>query len=300
MCILPSPAVGQPFGEAYAQAAEYADCAPVWGRPSSFYELADEMSGSWGQTFVGGYIRGNGMFPLVHLSFIDTGVTLKAPPDMEDVTLSDVEWRDAYKQAALDVVWAARPAYLSLGNEVNRWYEKYGASENDPNGFQHYVSLYEEIYDAVKELSPETNVFCGFSRELVSELREADLEVLSMFDANRLDLLVFTSYPYAVESINRPEDIPDDYYSSALDFMPGKLLGFSELGWPSMGEFGGEQGQSDFIQDVSGRLTIDRGVDLHLLGWAWLHDLDDNDYIGLIKVDGTEKLAYQTWINVSD
>jgi hypothetical protein len=77
---------------------------------------------------------------------------------------------------------------------VNRWYEKYGVGENNPNGFQHYVNLYEEIYDAIKKLSPETKVFCTFAREIISENREADLSVLPMFKPEKMDLLVFTSY----------------------------------------------------------------------------------------------------------
>lgn len=36
-------------------------------------------------------------------------------------------------------------------------------------------------------------------------------------------------------------------------------------------------------------------MNLHLLGWAWLHDVDENDHIGLIKRDRTEKLAYEAW-----
>jgi len=114
-----------------------------------------------------------------------------------------------------------------------------------------------------------------------------------------MDLLVFTSYPYAVHGINRPSDIPDNYYSEALRYMPGKPFGFSELGWPSMDAFGGEQAQADFIVQVVGRLTRERGINLHLLGWAWLHDLNENDCIGLIKRNGEEKPAYTAWKNIS-
>ncbi len=193
---------------------------------------------------------------------------------------------------------ASRPLYLSVGNEVNRWYEKYGLEGG--NGFSQYVSLYEEVYDAVKWLSPETRVFCTFAREIVSENREADLEALSLFDPEKMDLLVFTSYPHSVQGINTPEDIPDDYYSRALEYMPGKPLGFSELGWPSIETFGGEQGQADFIEQVAGRLTIDQGADLHLMSWCWLHDLSDADHTGLIERDGTKKLGYQAWANLSN
>ena len=90
--------------------------------------------------------------------------------------MSDEEWRLQYKRAVIESVEAAKPAYLSVGNEVNRWYEKYGYEED--NGFKHWVSLYEEIYNEVKTLSPETKVFCTFSREIVSENREADMNVL--------------------------------------------------------------------------------------------------------------------------
>ncbi len=299
MGVLPIPADGQSFEEVYSQAAQYSEFSPVWGRPSPFYNLAEDLSGGWGQAFIGKNIHGNGMFPIIHVSFIGWNVTLVTPPDMENATLSDPKWRAAYKQAVLDVVKSSRPLYLSIGNEVNRWYEKYGVGEDDPNGFQHYVSLYEEIYDEVKELSPETKVFCTFAREILPETREANLEVLSMFDSEKMDLLVFTSYPFAVRGINRPSDIPDDYYSRALSYFPDKPFGFSELGWPSMDAFGGEQAQADFITQAAGRLTRDQGVKLHLFGWSWLHDLSENDSIGLIKRDGTEKLAYRVWKNLS-
>jgi hypothetical protein len=299
MGILPVPGDGQSFEEAYFQAARYCEFTPVWGRPSPFYSLAGDLSGSWGQVFLERNIRGNGMFPLIHVSFIGPNLTLVTPPNMENATLSSSAWREAYKQAVIDVVKSSRPLYLSIGNEVNRWYEKYGREENNPNGFQNFVSLYEEIYDAVKKLSPETKVFCTFAREIVSENREADLTFLSMFNPEKMDILVFTSYPYAVQGIKRPSDIPDDYYSRALSYLPGKPFGFSELGWPSIDFFGGEQAQADFIMQMAGRLTREQGIDLHLFGWAWLHDLNENDHIGLIKREGTEKLAYEAWKTLS-
>jgi hypothetical protein len=244
---------------------------------------------------ISGAMAGNGMFPLVHMSFIGAGMTLESPSDIPGATLGNPDWRKAYRDAALDIVRAIRPLYLSLGNEVNCWYEQYGAESSDPNGFQHYVSLYCEIYDAVNDLSPETKVFCTFAREIVSQNREADLSVLGMFDVEKMDLLVFTSYPYSVKGINRPEDIPNDYYARALTHMPGKPFGFTELGWPALEAFGGEEAQADFIVQSVNRLTREQGVDLHLLGWPWLSALDENDAMALLKRDGSPRLAYQTW-----
>jgi len=299
MGILPSPRSGQSFADAYEEAALYAEFAPVWGKPSPFYAMASDLSGSWGRTFVEEYIRGNSMFPLIQFSFFGPDISLVEPPGTNNASLSDFAWRSAYMAAVLDTVRAVKPLYISIGNEVNKWFEKYGAEPDDPNGFQHFVALYEEIYDAIKGLSNKTQVFCVFAREIVSEHREANLSVLTMFNASKLDLLAFTSYPYAVQGINRPADIPDDYYSRALVYMPGKRIGFTELAWSAHEAFGGEDGQANFLRDVVGRLTSDQGVELHLLGWAWLHDLDVNDTIGLISSSGTEKLAYSVWKELS-
>jgi len=296
------PAENQTFDEAYAQAAQYSEFVPIWGKPTPFYDLAKTLAGKWGELFVQKCVRSNNMFPLFNLSFLGKDMTLESPSDIPNATLSDPKWRAAYKQAAIDIVKTSRPLYLSLGNEVNRWYEKYGAKDGDPNGFQNYVSLYNEIYDAVKQISPQTKVYCIFAREIVKENREANLEVLKMFDPARMDLLVFTSYPTAVHrgmDISKPSDIPDDYYSRALKYMPGKPFGFSELGWQALPPFGGEQAQADFIMQAANRLTRDQGVKLELFGWAWLHGLDKNDPVGLIKKDGTETLGYQAWKKLS-
>jgi hypothetical protein len=152
MGLLPTPASSQPLESAYAEAARCSEFVPVWGRPTAFYDFASDLSGGWGETFVTALIRGNAMFPLVHISLIDAGLTLKRPPSMPQATLADSAWRAVYRQGALDIVRAIRPRYLSLGNEVNRWFELHGADSADPNGFQHFVSLHHETYDAVTEL----------------------------------------------------------------------------------------------------------------------------------------------------
>jgi len=102
---------------------------------------------------------------------------------------------------------------------------------------------------------------------------------------------------FAVE--NRPSDIPDDYYSAALPYMPGKPFRFSEYVWPSLEFFGGEQVQADFLPNVSSHITTEQGIDLHLFNYAWHHDLSESTSIGLIKSDGTEKLGYQAWKEIS-
>lgn len=295
MGVLPMPSDGQELEDAYALTSETCEIIPIWGKPSPYWEKTADLEGSWGDVFMDEFTRGNGMAPLLHFSFMGEGLTLASPPGTS-YSLSDLEWRLQYKRAIIESVEVANPAYLSLGNEVNRWFEKYGW-EGD-NGFQHWVSLYEEIYREVKELSPDTKVFCTFSREIVSENREADMSVLEYFDPDTLDLLVLTSYPHSLVGVNRPSDLPADYYSEVADMLPDKPLGFSEIMWPSMTEFGGEQAQADFIEMLGGSLT--EGVDVEFIMWPWLSDLGEGDYTGLFQRDGTQKLGYQAWVELSE
>jgi hypothetical protein len=303
MGVLPMPAEGQSLEAVYEEASDVSDFVPVWSSgigATGFWEYAESLAGWGGDTFVDNLIVGNGMFPIIHFSFLDRdpangSLILKTPSDYQDATLSDPTWREMYKRAVIEGLEATMPRYLSVGNEINRWYEQYGMEQDNPNGFQHFVSLYEEIYEAAKQISPETKIFCVFSREIVDENREADLNVLTLFNPYKLDILVLTTYPFAVSLINHPSDIPDDYYAKVVTYFPDKSLGFSELTWSSMEPFGGETGQGEFLKQLTSRLTIDQGIDLELVGWPWLHDLDVNDTTGLIKRDGTPKEAFEVW-----
>lgn len=100
MGVLPSTAQGQSLEDAYTKAAQYSEFVPVWGRPTPFYNLADDLGGGWGEIFVKQLIRNRGMFPIVHLSFFGEGVTLVTPPGMEEASLIDSGWRAEYKKAA--------------------------------------------------------------------------------------------------------------------------------------------------------------------------------------------------------
>ncbi len=296
--ILPVPADGESLDSAYLNVSSYSQFVPIWGRPSPFYNLSDDLSGPWGDTFVDDLVRGNGMFPLVHLNFYrEEGgqLVLDSPANISSPSLNDTAWRNAYKKAALDVLNTERPRYISIGNEVNRWFEEYGTTDQD-NGFNLYVSLYEEIYLELKEVSPDTQVFCTFSREMVSEGREANLSVLELFNPSRMDLLMFTTYPYALSSVSEPADLPDDYYLRAFDHIDDMMFGFSEIGWPSDPLFGGEQGQVDLIENITWRLTRDQGIALHMLGWAHLTDLPGGGQTGLRHRNGTDKLSLEAWM----
>jgi len=293
------------FEAAYARAAAHGDFVGTWvgDAGTGYWNLGSVLEGAWGQQFVEELTRNKGMFPIINLSFMDrdpaTGnLVLLSPPGEGYTGLADPAFREAYLQGAMEAVRASRPLYLSLGNEVNRWWEQYGSESGDPMGFQHFVSLYQEVYDAVKAISPDTRVFCVFAREVVAANREAALIPLEMFDPGRLDLLALTSYPFAVQGVNQSSDLPDDYYSRLVQRpgFQGKPVAFTELGWSTLEAFGGEEEQARFLEDVVGRLTTGQGLNLRLLGWFSLYDLpSDLHGTGLLDISGREKEAFAVW-----
>ncbi len=296
--VIPWPATGQDLVAAHVQVAQYAEFYSAHA-DAPFYDAPQVYQDSY-LAVIDNLIRGNGMFPIVTVNFFgktnEVGY-LVTPPDLPDATLSDPAWRQRYKEATLALVELARPRYLSIGNEVNFWYDQFGDSPEEPNGFHHYVTLYEELYDEVKAISPETEVFCVFERERVRDHAEADLGVLELFDPAKLDLLAFTSYPFAVQGINRASDIPDDYYTQIFDYVPEVPLSFTELAWPSLSAFDGEAGQVDFLTDMANRLTRDQGIDLELFSWLFLHDAPTVDPLdsGLLTTDDVARAVYGTW-----
>lgn len=296
--LLPNPESGGDIAKTYENVSSFTQMVPVWGRPSTFYNFSTDLSGGWGDIFVDQLIRDNGMFPLVHMSFHGPGMTIISPSHLPSATLNDPDWRALYIQSAKDIVNASRPKYFSLGNEVNRWFETHGMNALDHDGFQHYISLYNETYDAVKALSPETKVFCTFSREMVEDNKEADLSILEHFDPDRMDVLVFTSYPFAVGGINRVADMGNDYYRKAFLHFEDKPFGLSEVTWTSDPAFGGEEEQSLFVSELFSNLTDD--MEVEFLSWNWLHDLAPADKTGLKGLVGNERLAYSTWIDNSE
>jgi len=305
MGVIPWPATGQDLVESHAQAALYAEFSMAHGDGTTpFYDLPSLYEDTY-LAVIDDLMRANGMFPVISVNFFgkvnESGVLI-TPPDLPDATLDDPAWRERYESSVLAVVAMAKPRYISIGNEVNFWYDDFGESPESPNGFHHYVTLYEELYDAIKELSPETKVFCVFERERVRDHEEADLSVLELFDPDKLDVLAFTSYPFALAGVSRPEHLPDDYYSRVFDYISERPLSFTELAWPSLVEFGGEASQADFATDMAGRLTRDQGVELELFSWWFLHDATTVDPLdtGLLAADGTPRLAYAAWQTLSE
>jgi hypothetical protein len=208
--------------------------------------------------------------------------------------------RNAFVAYALYIVRNYEPEYLALGVEINM------LRSRNPQQFEHFVSLYNETYDAVKEARPGTKVFPTFQLEdlegNLGEPHPPDWEVLDAF-RGRLDLLAISTYPYLAD-IRTAEDLRPDYYSQLSDRFDGEILivesGYASAPVAAQRLVGNEADQDVFLQ----RLLNDAQA-FGFSGVIWRAALDPQYAgagaiavfrdIGLRKGDGSNKAAWTTW-----
>jgi hypothetical protein len=195
------------------------------------------------------------------------------------------------------------PPYFALGIEINRYYE------DDPTGFDAYVNLYAETYDAIKAISPQTLVFPIFQYEKMrsgvffsgDDQTQPEWDLLDKFNEH-VDLVAFTTYPFLLYAT--PAELPDDYYAEIKRHTTQKIA-FTEIGWPSAAlsvmpdsPFGGSPDeQSDFVRRFFS-LTSDLPLEMAL--WSFPHDVGPDfnaafTSISLRENNGTPKPALQVW-----
>ncbi len=223
------------------------------------------------------------------------------PEELRREGCADENVRAAFIVYAQYVALNYQPRYLALGVEINTHYEQ------NPEDFSHFVSLYAEAYDAVKELSPETLVFPTFQLEEMKGLLPVDADrkpqwhLIDRFEP-RLDLLAVSSYPGLV--FGDPSLIPDDYYAE-LASQTTHPVAIAETGYSSGEDAGGMSGGSEQEQAAFLRRVLGDAEELEapLLVWFVGQDpsftgdapMDVLQHIGLLRQDGTKKAAWSVW-----
>ena len=192
-----------------------------------------------------------------------------------------------------------QPAYLGIGNEVNRIYG------SKPADYAAFTQWFAQAAAAVKQASPNTKVFVIFQYEQLNGLygglfggknNEADTTWQLLDDFPTADLIAFTTYPYLI--YKDPADIPADYYTRAKDHT-AKATAFTEVGWPSGTEAPGYESSNDEQAAFVARFgTLVSPSNPAFVIWSFLYDQGTPkpfSSIGLIGRDGTAKPALQVW-----
>lgn len=231
----------------------------------------------------------------------DRGGLAALPEGRQGQTFGNADLRSAFVAEARYIALNYRPAFLSLGMEVNATYEK------DPEQYQHFLEAYRDAYFAVKNVSPETQVFVTFQFEaLVGVLpwekpHPPRWELLEAY-GEELDLFAITTYPSFAFSVARR--VPADYYRQIREHTELPIA-FAAVGYSSAPSRDGVNSstpaeQRRFLQ----RLVQDADeVKSPLLVWfigrdpsyltAPPYDLLAN--IGLRDANDRPKEAWPTW-----
>jgi len=224
------------------------------------------------------------------------------PPAIAHETFAGPSVRHALREQALMVVREGRPDFLSLGVEINGYYE------SQPEDFDNFVSLHKEIYDEVKRIAPETVVMPSFNLEAIQGLLRGvnpysdhgpQWFLIDKFEPS-LDAVAFSTLPFPV--FYRPIQIPADYIPQIQRYTSRPIV-LSEIGWTTSVQDGSdEQQQAEYVA-IMARQAL-RTPQLKVMAWTIFFDAGDGSifdsfpafkYLGLLTPEGQPKPAFTTW-----
>ncbi len=195
------------------------------------------------------------------------------------------EVREAFTNFALWITREFHPAYLGLASEINTY------ADAHPDDFVNYLSLYRQVYSAIKNESSETQVFVTFQWEDLNNLFAGAAEGRRPYHISwdqveafepELDLWAISSYPFV--AFQDGAQIPDDYYIPLLT-RTSKPLAVAEGGYTSepVGPFSGTpQGQVDYLTSIHDQI----GERLRFWVYLLLNDFNHDSYDRAMQQSG--------------
>jgi hypothetical protein len=227
----------------------------------------------------------------------------RLPDELMGNNFSDIRVREPIKQMAIQIALDIQPTYLSIGVEMNGYFE------SEPVDYENYVMLHKQTYDAIKSVAPSVQVIGSFNLESMQgffgELDEFSDHppqwfLIDMLEP-KLDAVAFSSLPFPL--FIAPVLIPDDYLPR-VELHTSRDILFTELGWPGDPESAAytPESQAEYIAVMARQLSGMPQVKLAV--WTSFYDPDlgspddlhpDFANLGLIRNDGEEKPGFDVW-----
>lgn len=196
---------------------------------------------------------------------------------------------------------AHQPAYVGLGNEVNK------LADDDPAAFEQVALLWAEALPVVRELAPDTKVFVTFQYEWLLGLRGGwfggaqvaeDWSSLERFPG--ADAVAFTTYPSLV--FDDPAALPADYYTRIATHTDLPVL-FTESGWTADADLpllpGSEPEQVAFI-DVFTAQAEELAAEVLVWSFVFGDQIPQQQFSGMTlrRADGSARPAWDRWLQI--
>ena len=211
--------------------------------------------------------------------------------------------RQSYLDGSVSFARQYQPPYFGMGVEIDTFYRA------EPGEFDLFADLFSEVYDAVKAVSPQTQVFTTFQYERLqglrgglfggtNDLKKSNWDLLAKFP--KADLIAFTTYPGLI--YKDPRDIPSDYYSRIKSHTE-KPVAFTEMGWFSgRGITGWESSEGEQARFIARFFELTEGLDPQLAIWLHLYQQAKTEPFGTMSLfgeDGQPKDAWDVWVKAS-
>ena len=183
-----------------------------------------------------------------------------APTDMP-ATFSDEDVRALYLDNVRTLA-EQQPKTIVLSPEVNIMYWINRAE------FDLFATLYQEAYDVVKEVSPQTDVGVSLHYTLYRGCEQFDL----LDDLGPRDFIGFTTYPIWLidkEIIGTVADYPPEWWTWMRWAYPQEKIVIAELGFPNSQESTPED-QAAFVSRLP---ELFEGVQPESVNWTLLSNV---------------------------
>jgi hypothetical protein len=204
--------------------------------------------------------------------------------------------RASYIASIQDLAAKYKPQYLGMGIEINI------LAEYSMGNFNDFVDLFNDAYDSIKSVSPNTQVFTIFELEHLKGLRgglfggkndpsQAQWDLLAQF--NKIDLIALSVYPGIIYST--PAEIPDNYISEVLEHTD-KPIAITESGWfreaPTGWSPSTEASQIEFINRM---FAILPDPEPKFIVWSFLYDQGTDPIFGMMGLLTSTQQTSAAW-----
>ena len=226
---------------------------------------------------------------------ISLSLDIRSLPDGYDFSNSQI--RQTYLDEVEGLVDEYPPDYFNLCMEMNA----YALDDATKSDYHNLVSLYEEAYDLVEYLSPNTVTYCSHSWELdLLHVLESPVSLLTDL-GNRLDAAGISTFPQ-LAGIEEPSEIPGIYFQDLPHYVSVPII--VECGFSDDSAYGSSEA---IARDFPPQLIRALGdLNLSLIQLVEMHDLPATGLdplfhqMGLRRLDGSAKPIYCGWQFIAD
>ena len=191
----------------------------------------------------------------------------------KDKSFDDPELIQAYNNFCTFMIEKFDPEYFAYGIEVNM------LGYHDPDAFEQYLVLVENVYGSLKESYPDLPVFLTIQLEtFINHYGDQEAIVRSLLPFT--DYIAISSYPFG--NFSDPADIPEDWFSRLYDMSPEKPVAIAETAYLAedltLEIFNGNtiEGNQDYQVKYMDLLFNEMaGLDCRFITWFALRDYDE-------------------------